>query len=37
MNVYDKILFENQKKRENMKIKDKIYYMNHPLKDRLHI
>ena len=36
INVSDKIMFENQKQRENMEIKD-ILYINFHLRDRLGI
>jgi len=36
INAYDKIMFENQKKRENMEIQD-IFYINLHLKDRLDV
>jgi len=36
INEYDKIMIENQKKRENMEVKE-IFYINLYLRDRLNI
>jgi len=35
INASDKIMFEDQKKRENMKIKDIFFYVKFHLRDRL--